>query len=99
MEWMTFVKKENVMKAEEALRSDFDTAAKQSITIREAGVLGIDMSGSFFLINGTDEGVAKCKELIKEFAVDVESNVLEKVKEEIKKEEDAAAEGMGSIFG
>jgi hypothetical protein len=40
MEWMTFVKKENVMKAEEALRSDFDTAAKQSITIREAGVLG-----------------------------------------------------------
>ncbi len=99
MEWMTFVKKENVMKAEEALRSDFDTAAKQSITIREAGVLGIDMSGSFFLISGTDSGVAKCKELIKGFAVDVEADVLAKVKEEIRKEEDAAAEGMGSIFG
>ena len=98
MEWITFVKKENARKAEEKLKMDFDVAAKQSITIRDAKSLGINLDGSFFLIDGDDKGVSKCKELIKDFVHEVKQDELKKARDTIKKEEEAAAEGMGGIF-
>jgi len=96
---MTFVKKENVHKAEETIRSDFDLAAKQSLKIKDAKSIGLEGEGSFFYITGTDEGVEKCKELIKDFIAETSQENLDKAKEKIKEEEDAAATGMGSIFG
>ena len=98
MEWIAFVKMENVRKAEETLKNDFDVAAKQSITIRDAKSLGFNLSGRFFLIDGNDEGVKKCKELIKEFVFEIKEDELKKAREKIKQEEEAAAEGMGGIF-
>lgn len=98
MEWITFVKKENVRKAEEKLRMDFDVAAKQSITVRDAKAMDFKLDGSFFLIDGNDAGVNKCKELIKEFVFEVKADELKKARDIIKKEEEAAAEGMGGIF-
>jgi hypothetical protein len=98
MEWITLVKKENVAKAEEILRADFDVAAKQSITVRDAKSLGLNYDGSFFVIDGDDFGVKKCKELIKEFVSEVKEDDIKKVRKKIKKEEEAAAEGMGGIF-
>ncbi|MCD6477068.1 MAG: hypothetical protein J7K26_02805 [Candidatus Aenigmarchaeota archaeon] len=98
-EFIAFVKRENVMKADNRLKEDFDVASKQSITIRDAKTLGIDRDGSFFLISGTEEGVEKCKELLKEFIENVPEQELEKAKEAIKKGEESAAVGMGSIFG
>lgn len=99
MEWMTFVKKENVRKAEEKLKSDFDIAAKQSITIRDAKSLDIEKDGSFFLISGTEEGIKKCKELIKDFIEEVDEKYLNKAKEKVKAEEEKAAEAFGGILG
>lgn len=100
MDCMCFVKKENAKKAENVLRSDFDVAAKQSITVRTAETLGLkDLDGSFFLIKGSEEGVEKCKELIKGFVEDVDEQMLEKAKSEIEKEGESAAEGFGGIFG
>jgi hypothetical protein len=98
MEWMTFVKKENVSKAEEKLKSDFNLAAKQSIAIRDAKSLDIDKNGSFFLIIGTEEGLARCKELIKEFAEDIDVKYFDKAKEKLQEEADKAAEGFGGLF-
>ena len=98
MEYITFVKKENVMKADNKLKEDFDVASKQSITIRDAKALGIEKDGSFFLISGTDEGVEKCKELIKEFIEKTSEEDIKKAKEAIEKEGEAAASGMGGIF-
>jgi len=98
MEWIAFVKKENVRKAEENLKKDFDVAAKQSIIVRDAKSLGLNYDGSFFLINGEDAGVNKCKELIKDFVFEIKSDDLKKAREKIKQEEEAAAEGMGGIF-
>lgn len=98
MEWMSFVKKENVRKAEEALRNDFDVAAKQSITVRDASTLGIKLDGSFFLISGDDAGVSRCKDLMKDFVAEAKKDELDKAREAIRKEEEAAAEGMGGIF-
>ena len=99
MDWIVFVKGENVAKAEEALRKDFDLAAKQSITVKAASSLGIDLSGSFFYISGSDEGVERCKELIKEFVEEVPEDKLEEAKKKISEEGESAAAGMGSIFG
>ena len=98
MEWIAFVKRENAKKAEEAIKTDFDVAAKQSITIRDAKSLGLNYDGSFFLIDGSDIGVNKCKELIKDFVFEIKTGDIKKARDKIKQEEEAAAEGMGGIF-
>lgn len=99
MEYITFIKKENASKAEEALRKDFDLAAKQSITVRDAKALGLKVDGSIFYITGSDEGVNRCKELIKSFVAKATEKDLNSAKNKIKEEEEAAAAGMGGIFG
>ena len=99
MDWGTFVKKENVSKAEAKLKEDFDVASKQSIIVRDAKSLDIDKNGSFFLISGTDEGVEKCKELIKDFTEEIDAGEIEKAWTKIKEEEDKAAEAFGGILG
>ena len=97
MEYICFVPKEKAAQAESALKNDFETASRQSITIRAAESLGLPDKGSFFQISGSDAGVEKCKELLKEFIA--ESDNLEKDKEKITQEDENAATGMGSIFG
>ena len=54
MEWIGFVKRENVQKAEQTLKSDTYVAAKESITVKDARALEMEDEGSFFLISGTD---------------------------------------------
>jgi hypothetical protein len=98
MDWMAFVKRENVRKAEEMLKADFGFAAKQAIGVRDAKSLDIDKDGSFFLISGTDEGVARCKELIKEFVESIDEKYLKQANDKIKEEADKAAEGFGGLF-
>ena len=99
MEWIAFVKKENVSKAENAVKADLSTASRQSITIKDAKTLGIEKDGSFFLIGGSDEGVEEAKELMKDYVEDISEDELNKAKEKIKEEEDNAAAGFGGIFG
>ena len=98
MEFIIFVKKENTRKAEEILKKD-DIAARESINIKDAKALGLSHEGSIFYITGTDHGVAKCKELMKDFIVEIDSKDLHKAKEKIKEEEEQAAAGFGGIFG
>ncbi len=99
-EYMCLVKKEKASEAERKLRMDFDVAARQSITIRDPAALGVkELNGIIFYITGSDEGVHKCKELLKEFVHEAKSELLEKAKHKIKEEEDRAAAGFGGIFG
>lgn len=99
MEWVCFVRNENAKKAENTLRLDFDIAAKQSITVRSAEALGVKSGGSFFLVEGTDEGVARCKDLIKDFVEKASKEELESAKQKIIEEREKAASGFGGIFG
>ena len=98
MDYIIFVKKENVQKAEGILRADTYEAAKESINVKDASTLGIEAEGSFFYISGTDKGVEKCKEMIKEFVEEIEQEKLDQAKNKIKEEEEKAAEAMGGIF-
>jgi len=98
MDWIVFVKKENARKAEERLKADFSLASKQAIGVRDAKSLGIEKEGSFFIISGTDEGVAKCKELINEFVEEIDEKYLKQANDKIREEADKAAEGFGGLF-
>ena|SRR3989344_4462726 len=101
MDYICFIKRENARKAEDALRKDFDIAARQSITIRDAAALGISAGadGSIFLISGSDAGVARCKDLLKEFVFEIDKKILDAANKKIQEEADAAASGVGGIFG
>lgn len=99
MEWVCFVRNENAKKAENTLRLDFDIAAKQSITMRSAEALGIKKDGAFFLIEGSEEGLARCKDLIKGFVEKATKEELESAKQKIIEEREKAACGFGGIFG
>lgn len=99
MDWITFVKKENVSKAEHAVKDDLSIASRQSITIKDAKSLDIEKDGSFFLISGSEEGIKNAKELMKDYSEDAKEDELNKAKEKIKEEEDKATEGFGGIFG
>lgn len=96
---MGFVPREKAGQAEQRLRNDFDVCAKQSITVRDAKALGITLEGSFFYITGSEEGVKKCVEFIKEFEAPAKKEQLEHAKKKIIEEQDAAASGFGGIFG
>jgi len=98
LDWITFVKRENVAKAEQILKRD-ELVSRQSITVKDASSLEIKKEGSFFLINGAEDGIAKAKELIKEFIEEINQELLSEAKEKIKQEEEAAASGFGGIFG
>ena len=99
MEHMGFVPREKVGQAELKLRSDFDVCAKQSITVRDAKAIGIEKDGSFFYVTGSEEGVNKCKEFLKEFEAPAKPAELEHAKKKILEEQEKAAEGFGGIFG
>lgn len=98
MDWICFVRDENAKKAENTLRLDFDIAAKQSITVRSAKALGMDREGFFFLIEGTEEGIERCKDLIKGFVEKAPKEDLELAMQRIMEEREKAASGFGSIF-
>lgn len=98
-ELVAFVPREKAGQAEMMLRNDFDVCAKQSITVRDAKAIGISKEGSFFHITGSEEGVKKCKELLKEFEAPAKPAELEHAKKKIIEEQDAAASGFGGIFG
>ena len=95
MEYICFVK--NASAAENAIRSDFDLAAKQSITVKDAKSL-LGKEGNFIYIQGNDEGVEKCKQILSEFVEECPEEDLKKAKEKIKEENEKAACGFGSIF-
>jgi hypothetical protein len=98
-ETLAFVKRDQAGKAENMLRADFDLAAKQSITVRDARALGLKLDGSIFYITGSDEGVKRCIELLKPFVAEAKKSDLEAAKKKIIEEQDAAAAGVGGIFG
>lgn len=98
MPFICFVKRENAKKAEEILKKD-DICSRQSIGVRDASSLNIKEEGSFFIIDGTEEGINRCKELIKDFIEKIDESKLKEAENKVKEEQDKATEGFGGIFG
>jgi len=78
-----------------------DTVSRQSITTRDADSLGIRDNCIFVLVEGSDAGVKRATEVFASLKVGEPANdhTSDLVRQKIKDEEDAAAGGMGMVFG
>lgn len=74
-----------------------DILSRQSLTIRDARHFGVPGDFIFLFVEGSDAGILRADALLLEFAVRApDANVLLDL---LKAEEDAAATGLGSVFG
>ena len=75
-----------------------DLVSRQSIATRDSKALGMEGSRNFVLVEGSDEGVTKARELFASAEVPEAGNA-EEVRSKIRSEEESAADGMGMLFG
>lgn len=78
-----------------------DTVSRQSLHTRDAASLGLKDNKLYMRIQGSEAGVAQAQKLALEAKIgEVLSDAeAQKISKAIDAEEDAAAEGMGMIFG
>ncbi len=76
-----------------------NVAGRQSITVREARTLDVGGEGSLVLIEGSDEGVARAAELLKDHATLLTGANAEAAYKAFRSQDDEAASGMGLVFG
>jgi len=89
-------KKEDLEKVKEALLKD-DLASRGSISFKEGRAIGLE--DYYLLYSGTEEQCKRVEELLKELSEKLENEKKEEIIEKIKKDEEKALEGFGSIFG
>ena len=83
-----------------AITSD-DTVSRQSIHTRDSRALGLAGNFLYMRVTGSDAGIAQAKKIVSEQKIGDALDLAEanKVSQAIDAEEDAAAEGMGALFG
>ncbi|MGM0509757.1 MAG: hypothetical protein ACQESD_01335 [Thermoplasmatota archaeon] len=75
-----------------------DLISRQTTSVRDGASLGMKEDYTYVMIEGSEEAIEKGKELFSEEDVE-EAEDPEEVYEAIKKEDEKAAEGMGTVFG
>lgn len=91
------VKKENIGKIDRVLKDDL--VSRQSITVRDASVLGINKDARFVLVEGTEEALKKADELFKPIGTREPEDEAKVVYAKFKEEDSNVASGMGLVFG
>jgi len=76
-----------------------DVVSRQSITAREAKSLGMTGDDRYVLIEGSEPGIARATELLKDIAKALAGAEAESVYRRIRAQDEEAASGMGLIFG
>ncbi len=75
-----------------------DLISRQTTVVRDGEGLGLDEDITYVMIEGSEDAVEKCKQLFADVEVEETEN-KEEVYKAIKENEDAAAAGVGTIFG
>ncbi|MFQ6127427.1 MAG: hypothetical protein ACE5QW_00760 [Thermoplasmata archaeon] len=91
------INKEKTGKMNEALKDDL--VSRQSISIREAKVLGEDMEGTLLLVEGTEEAIERAKEIFQDIGESLPQDKSKVIYDKFKAEEDTVADGVGFLFG
>ncbi len=92
----------NVLEAEDMIGEDTDINQwkRQGYNLRDANSLGMDKEGTYLHVEGNKEFFEENEEEINlEGVKEIKGEEKEKVINKIKKEQQKAAEGMGTIFG
>jgi len=76
-----------------------DLVSRQSITSRDAKSLGLPGGDRYVLVEGSDAGVARAMELLKDLALALAGAEAERVYRQFRAQDEEAASGMGLIFG
>jgi len=76
-----------------------DLVSRQSITSRDAKSLGLPGDDRYVLVEGSDAGVARATELLKDLAHALAGTEAERVYRQFRAQDEEAASGMGLIFG
>ncbi len=82
----------------ELLWSD-DLVSRQSVTARDAKSLGLPGDDRYVLVEGSDAGLARANELLKEVARPLDGAEAERIFRRFRAQDEDAASGMGLIFG
>lgn len=75
-----------------------DLISRQTTSVRDGESLGMKEDYTYVMIEGSEEAIDKGKDLFSEEDIEEAEN-KEEVYEAIKKEDEKAAEGMGTVFG
>ena len=76
-----------------------DLVSRQSLTSRDAKSLGLPGDDRYVLVEGSDAGIARAKELLKGLAHALAGAEAERVYQRFRAQDEQAASGMGLIFG
>ena len=75
-----------------------DLISRQNTNIRDGESLGFKENVTYVMVEGKEEAVERAKKLFEEEGIDVAEN-REEVKDKFKEEGQAAAQGVGTVFG
>jgi len=75
-----------------------ELVSRQTTSIRDGKSLGMREDVNYFMVEGSEEAVEKAIGLFSEEGVEQAENA-EEVKKAIEEEDQAAAQGMGTVFG
>lgn len=73
--------------------------ARAGYRIRDGASLGEDKSKIYLFISSSENFIKKADEALKEVAAIVKNEAAERIIRKIKEEEEAAEQGLGSLFG
>jgi hypothetical protein len=90
------VKKSCVSKVPEMLKDDL--VSRQSIVTRDAAALDLKSDLHLVVIEGSEQGVARAKEIFKEIAEPLPEKEALEVIQKIHEQEEKASMGVGMIF-
>lgn len=76
-----------------------DLVSRQSLVFRDGKTLGFPDFGNLLLVEGAEAAIGKAAELFGPLGKKLDPGPAEAVYRTVKAEEDAAASGMGLIFG
>jgi hypothetical protein len=76
-----------------------DIVSRQSVTVRDAKSLGMKGNDQYVVVEGSESGVARAAELLKDVAKPLGVKDADAVYRQFKSQDEAAASGMGFIFG
>lgn len=97
MDAVYFIPRQDFSEVEQILLKD-DVVSRQSLTFRNAANFGAKEDAICVKISGSDDALAKAKELIGKKGKPIEGKEREKILKQIADEEEAVAQGFGSIF-
>lgn len=97
MDAVYFIPRQDFADVEQALLKD-DVVSRQSLTFRNAANFGSKEDAVCVKISGSEDALEKARELIGKKGKLIKGAEREKILKQIADEEDAVAQGFGSIF-